>query len=84
MEDDFRNGANRRCLTFTKDRNIMQTRVYNYSFLSFDREIEENISTDPVARASENKRFDISVVVQFIISVNMRYARNMLFPSLLR
>ena len=62
----------------------MQTRVYNYSFLSFDREIEENISTDPVARASENKRFDISVVVQFIISVNMRYARNMLFPSLLR
>lgn len=55
MEDDFRNGANRRCLTFTKDRNIMQTRVYNYSFLSFDREIEENISTDPVARASENK-----------------------------
>lgn len=84
MEDDFRNGTNRRRLTFTKDRNIMQTRVYNYSFLSFDREIEENISTDPVARASENKRFDISVVVQFIISVNMRYARNMLFPSLLR
>lgn len=36
----------------------MQTRVYNCSFLSFDREIEENISTDPVARASENKRFD--------------------------
>ena len=33
----------------------MQTRVYNYSFLSFDREIEENISTDPIARASENK-----------------------------
>lgn len=36
----------------------MQTRVYNYSFLLFDREIEENISTDPVARASENERFD--------------------------